>query len=142
MLLNSTTGLVILGLVLVAGWLLGLASSTGGKKWKARYLAERDAHAAYRRDADARVTDAERRHAELDREHTAYRTDSDRRYAELERERLVDRDVHTQTAARPAVVHPSDRDLTDRRPVDTRPGDQPGPIGSTVITPNRSRDIF
>jgi hypothetical protein len=69
MLLNSSTGLVILALVLVAGWLLGLASSSGGRKWKERYAAERDAHAAARRDADARVAEADRRHAELEREH-------------------------------------------------------------------------
>ena len=69
MLLASTTGLVILALVLLAGWFLGLASSSGGKKWKARYLAERDAHAGYRRDADARVAAADQRTAELEREH-------------------------------------------------------------------------
>ena len=90
MLLNSTTGLVILALVLVAGWLLGLASSTGGKTWKARYLAERDAHAAYRRDADARVADAERRHVELERDHA----------------RLASA-APVATTAHPADVHPT-----------------------------------
>jgi hypothetical protein len=140
MLLNSTTGLVILGLVLVAGWLLGLASSTGGKKWKTRYLAERDAHAAYRKDADTRVADADRRHTELEREHATFRTEADRRaaehdrrHADLERERPAHSDVHAvtpQAAARPAGVHSAD----------IHPSDRPAPIGSTVITPNRSRD--
>lgn len=68
MLLTTTTELTLLALVLVAGWLFGLASHSGGAKWKTRYLAERDAHAGYRRDADARVAAAEARHAELERE--------------------------------------------------------------------------
>ncbi len=65
----TTTLAVILVLVLIGGWLLGLASSSGGRKWKERYAAERDAHAAYRRDADARVAAADARTTELEREH-------------------------------------------------------------------------
>ena len=61
----TTTFAVILVLVLIGGWLLGLASSSGGRKWKERYATERDAHAAYRRDADARTTELEREHARL-----------------------------------------------------------------------------
>ena len=45
-LFSTPTQFAALGLVLIAGWLLGLASHPGGKKWKARYLAERDAHGA------------------------------------------------------------------------------------------------
>ncbi|SFP93687.1 hypothetical protein [Sphingomonas rubra] len=59
----------VLILVLIGGWLLGLASSSGGRKWKERYAAERAAHATYRRDADARITAADARTAELEREH-------------------------------------------------------------------------
>ncbi|MDP1025715.1 hypothetical protein Q5H91_00675 [Sphingomonas sp. KR1UV-12] len=68
MLFTTPTQFAVLGLVLVAGWLLGLASHSGGRKWKERYAAEREAHAAARRDADARVAEVERRHAELERE--------------------------------------------------------------------------
>jgi hypothetical protein len=46
MLFTTTTQWVAVAIALVAGWLFGLASHPGGKKWKARYLAERDAHAA------------------------------------------------------------------------------------------------
>ena len=46
MLFTTTTQWVAVAVALVAGWLFGLASHPGGKKWKARYLAERDAHAA------------------------------------------------------------------------------------------------
>jgi hypothetical protein len=69
MLLTTTTELTMLALVLIAGWLFGLASHSGGGKWKARYLAERDAHAGYRRDADARIAAAETRHRDMERDH-------------------------------------------------------------------------
>jgi hypothetical protein len=75
----TTTQWAILALVLVAGWLLGLASHSGGRKWRERYTAERDAHAAYRRDADTKV-------AEAKREADARAAEADRRRAEAERE--------------------------------------------------------
>ena len=59
----------IIALVFVAGWLLGLASHPGGRKWRERYAAEREAHAAARKDADARVAAAEAKHRELERDH-------------------------------------------------------------------------
>ena len=59
----------VIGLVFVAGWLLGLASHSGGRKWRERYAAEREAHASARRDADARVVAAEKHSADLEREH-------------------------------------------------------------------------
>ena len=65
----TTTQWAIVALVFVAGWLLGLASHPGGRKWRERYAAERDAHATYRRDADARVAAAEERHRMLERDH-------------------------------------------------------------------------
>lgn len=108
----TTTEWVIVALVLVAGWLLGLASSSGGKKWKERYLAEREAHATYRQDADARVADAERRHAELERRHV-----------ELERD-------HTRVLNAPPAAP-----ATDTRPVADR---SVRPISATVISPSRT----
>ena len=68
MLFTTPTQFAVLGLVLVAGWLLGLASHPGGGKWKQRYAAERDAHAAHRKDVEARLAAAETRNAELERE--------------------------------------------------------------------------
>jgi hypothetical protein len=97
MLLNSSTGLVILALVLVAGWLLGLASSSGGKKWKARYLAERDAHAAARKDADARIAAADHRTTELEREHARLAT-----AAPVTAATVAPRATAARQAARPA----------------------------------------
>ena len=45
MLFTTPTQYIALAVALIAGWLFGLASHPGGKKWKARYIAERDAHA-------------------------------------------------------------------------------------------------
>ncbi|MDB5696522.1 MAG: hypothetical protein JWN21_2065 [Sphingomonas bacterium] len=65
----NVTQWAIVALVFVAGWLLGLASHPGGRKWRERYAAERDAHAGYRKDADARLAAADTRHRELEQDH-------------------------------------------------------------------------
>lgn len=58
----TTNQWAILFLVLVLGWLLGLVSRSGGKKWKRAYEAERDARA----DEQAELEDARARVAELE----------------------------------------------------------------------------
>ena len=67
-LFSTPTQFAALALVFVAGWLFGLASHPGGKKWKARYLAERDAHGAAKKDSDIRAAAAEKRAVEAERE--------------------------------------------------------------------------
>ncbi|WP_380781771.1 hypothetical protein [Sphingomonas sp. R86520] len=67
-LFSTPTQFAALALVFVAGWLFGLASHPGGKKWKARYLAERDAHASVKKDADVRAAAAEKRAVEAEHE--------------------------------------------------------------------------
>ena len=57
----------ILGLVLVLGWLLGLMSRSGGRRWKRAYREELDAHRAYRAETEARIDAANERIAELER---------------------------------------------------------------------------
>ena len=69
-LFSTPTQFAVLALMLVAGWFLGLASHPGGRKWRERYAAERDAHAAARKDADARVSAATARNADLERENS------------------------------------------------------------------------
>ena len=68
MLFTTTTQFAALALCLIAGWFFGLASSSGGKKWKARYAAEREAHGAYRKQGDTSLAAANARVAELERE--------------------------------------------------------------------------
>lgn len=58
----TTDQWAILFLVLVLGWLLGLVSRSGGKKWKRAYEAERDARA----DEQAELEAARARVAELE----------------------------------------------------------------------------
>jgi hypothetical protein len=67
-LFSTPTQFAVLALLFIAGWLFGLASHPGGRKWKTRYLAERDAHVLARKDRDSRNTAAEARIAELERE--------------------------------------------------------------------------
>jgi predicted flap endonuclease-1-like 5' DNA nuclease len=75
MLFHTPTQYAVLVLLLIAGWLFGLASHPGGRKWKTRYQEERDAHAAYRAEIEAqRKTDAERI-AELERRNAALEKD-------------------------------------------------------------------
>lgn len=49
----TTNQWAILFLVLVLGWLLGLISRSGGKKWRRAYEAERDARAEEQAELDA-----------------------------------------------------------------------------------------
>ena len=58
----TTNQWAILFLVLVLGWLLGLVSRSGGKKWKRAYEAERDARA----DEQAELEAARARVGELE----------------------------------------------------------------------------
>lgn len=92
----TVTTWAILALVFVAGWLLGLASHGGGRKWRERYAAEREAHAAARKDVDARVAAAETRTAEVERENARLRS-----VAPVTAATIAPRPVAT-TAARPA----------------------------------------
>jgi predicted flap endonuclease-1-like 5' DNA nuclease len=58
----TTNQWAVLFLVFVLGWLLGLISRSGGKKWKRAYQAERDARA----DEQAELEAARARIAELE----------------------------------------------------------------------------
>jgi len=111
MLFTTPTEFAALACLFVAGWLLGLASHPGGRKWKDRYAAERDAHTGVRKDSDARVADAQRRIAELERENARLAS------APVAAPAVVER--------RDAVVAPTTRMGTTRRVVRT-PGERRG----------------
>jgi predicted flap endonuclease-1-like 5' DNA nuclease len=59
MIFTTPTQLAVLALCLIAGWLFGMASSSGGAKWRDRVRALEAEHAAYRKDAEARIAAAE-----------------------------------------------------------------------------------
>jgi hypothetical protein len=68
MLFTTPTQWLALAVALIAGWLFGLASHPGGRKWKQRYADERDVHARNRKDYDARLVERDTRIKELERE--------------------------------------------------------------------------
>ncbi|RMB55891.1 hypothetical protein C8J44_1157 [Sphingomonas sp. PP-CE-3A-406] len=116
-LFSTPTQFAALALVFVAGWLFGLASHPGGKKWKARYLAERDAHAAVKKDGDVRAAAAEKRAVEAERENARLVKDVEAaRFAPavVERAPVVGRDPVVDTSrtgalssARPGYPRPA-----------------------------------
>jgi hypothetical protein len=68
MLFTTPTQWLALAVALIAGWLFGLASHPGGRKWKQRYADERDVHGRTRKDYDARLIEQDARIKELERE--------------------------------------------------------------------------
>jgi predicted flap endonuclease-1-like 5' DNA nuclease len=86
----TTNQWAILFLVLVLGWLLGLVSRSGGKKWKRAYQAEREARADEQAELDAART----------------------RIAELEAARPVEVVTPATVTAAPVVTTPDTLDLT------------------------------
>lgn len=70
---ETLTQFVALGLTLVAGWFLGLASASGGRKWRERYQDVEMEHAGYRDSAEADLRDSARRIRELQAENASLR---------------------------------------------------------------------
>ena len=70
MLFQTPTQFAVLALVLLAGWFFGLASSSGGKKWKQRFRDEEAAHKAYRAEVanDVKTRDARLQEVEAERD--------------------------------------------------------------------------
>ncbi|UIJ44565.1 hypothetical protein LZK98_16090 [Sphingomonas cannabina] len=64
MIFTTPTQYAVLALCLIAGWLFGLASHPGGRKWRERLRQAEVDHAVYRKEAEARIAAAE---AERDR---------------------------------------------------------------------------
>ncbi|MFV0623722.1 hypothetical protein ACBY01_06900 [Sphingomonas sp. ac-8] len=68
MLFQTPTQYLVLVLCLVAGWLFGLASSSGGRKWRERLRAEEVEHKRYREEAAAELKARDTRIHELEAE--------------------------------------------------------------------------
>ncbi|WP_052507690.1 hypothetical protein [Sphingomonas hengshuiensis] len=94
---ETLTQFVALGLTLVGGWFLGMASHSGGAKWRERYQDEALDHAGYRDRAEQELRDAHRKIKAL----------------EAENARL------SAAATPPAVAAPD--------PVASKPADSPAP---------------
>lgn len=68
MLFHTPTQYLVLVLCLVAGWLFGLASSSGGRKWRERHHAEEIEHRRYRDETVAELKARDTRIRELEAE--------------------------------------------------------------------------
>ena len=73
MLFTTSSQLIVLLLLFFGGLVLGLGLRSGGKKWRKRFADESGNYAQFRRDADAKLRDANRRVAELERENAELR---------------------------------------------------------------------
>jgi hypothetical protein len=75
----TTETWMILGLTLALGWLLGLMSRSGGKKWKRELHREREEHKSAIRNRDEQIAALKSRVTGYERTQpaTAYRTDAD-----------------------------------------------------------------
>jgi hypothetical protein len=119
--MSSPSFWLILGLTLVLGWVLGLMSRSGGKRWKQELAREREEHKAAIRNRDAQIEALKARTAEIERSRpaTAYRTDADDRADLRHRDsRLDDLDLrHRGDGAH--------RDEFDRGRTEIRPSARP-----------------
>jgi predicted flap endonuclease-1-like 5' DNA nuclease len=73
MLFTSSAQLIVLLLLFLAGLLLGMGLRSGGKKWRKRFNDESGNYAQFRRDADTKLREANRRVTELERENAELR---------------------------------------------------------------------
>lgn len=115
MLFTTTTQYVALAVALVAGWLLGLASHPGGRRWKERYAEEREAHAAARREHDARLAEERARAAELERENARLARAAPVTAATIAPEAHARAEARAASAATPAYPAGSGRGWFDWR---------------------------
>ena len=71
---QTLTQFAALGLTLIAGWFLGLASASGGRKWRDRFYDEEVNSAGYRDRAESDLRDAARRIRDLEAENAKLRS--------------------------------------------------------------------
>ncbi len=83
MLFTDPTQYAVLGLVLIVGLVLGLLMAPKGAKWRRLYEAERDGHATYRTETDAKWREREA----LTTNRDAYVRDLENENARLKAER-------------------------------------------------------
>jgi predicted flap endonuclease-1-like 5' DNA nuclease len=78
MLFSTPSHFVVLALIAFGFWMVGLASRSGGRKWREMYEQEAEDFSVYRTDADDKIRAANRRIGELEHDNAAL----DRAHAE------------------------------------------------------------
>lgn len=71
MLFSTPSHFLVLALVALGFWLIGLASGSGGRRWRRLYDREAEDFSAYRVDTEERIRAASRRIGELERDNAA-----------------------------------------------------------------------
>jgi uncharacterized membrane-anchored protein YhcB (DUF1043 family) len=96
--MSSPSFWLILALTLVLGWVLGLMSRSGGKRWKQELAREREEHKAAIRNRDAQIEALKARTAEMERARpaTAYRDHDDRADLHSRDSRIDDLDLRNR----------------------------------------------
>jgi predicted flap endonuclease-1-like 5' DNA nuclease len=108
MLFTTFSQLIVLVILFFGGLLLGLGLHPGGRKWRQRFKDESDNYAQFRRDADMRLRDANRRIDELERENATLRDTTAERTSLINQPMAHDAEVAAPARAdvTPAVQHP------------------------------------
>lgn len=70
---ETLTQFSALGLTLIGGWFLGLASASGGRKWRERYYEEEQGNIGYRDQAASDLRENARRIRDLEAENAKLR---------------------------------------------------------------------
>jgi hypothetical protein len=96
--MSSPSFWLILALTLVLGWVLGLMSRSGGKRWKQELAREREEHKAAIRNRDAQIEALKARTAEMERARpaTAHRDHDDRADLHSRDSRIDDLDLRNR----------------------------------------------
>ncbi|GGA40575.1 hypothetical protein [Sphingomonas psychrolutea] len=131
MLFTTPEQFIVLGVLLLGGWLLGYASAPSTKKWKRRVREQSDSFTAYHAEAEDRARAANQRASDLQADLEAIRAD----HAEAERTIAGLRAAAAAAVAVPVVVavaeHPA---LSVVEPEPTRESDvEPAPVESVPM---------
>ena len=105
MLFTTPEQFIVLGVLLLGGWLLGYASAPSTKKWKRRVREQSDSFTAYHAEAEDRARAANQRASDLQGELEAVRAD----HAEAERTIVGLRAAAAATVAVPVAVAVAER---------------------------------
>ncbi|WP_353203947.1 hypothetical protein [Sphingomonas sp.] len=159
MLFTTPEQFIVLGVLLLGGWLLGYASAPSTKKWKRRVREQSDSFTAYHAEAEDRARAANQRASDLQGELEAARAD----HAEAERTivglraaaaaaavpiaaavaegpalSLVKPEPTREIVAEPAPVEVAPMTEADTAPLAVEPIPEPAPAAAVIAVPDHA----